>query len=506
MHYEAAKPKGASRNEDAPRQEPMRGSDSQVRRNPSTDQKKVRRQMAKKASELDAFSVKRGVCQGEGCGVAMAMPDKSNQDLCPNCLGSKMRDVAADQDKSFFDQTKASRKTNPYRPENDPEWDDSGDPDGPQYDDDKDPQNEDYNEETSDTKWKWYRRSSIKTAYGYDDADSNILKSLQHENDWECPKCENWNDLGPRGAGGEDCEHCGLSYAEYLRHDEEEDLRSESSRRTAVVDFEDEDGSFGREGEKNTSAAWAHLLNHHEGLTLHEILYRIQQHGKGVDSSGVNRYSAPPADINSDHTDALQDIHEHDHEFGDFVPDHDHTPTDENPILRRGIDTTSSRKTATMFDTRADKLNPGNHIYNAETGKTTEIVNLSLHPSSGKHVILKSKDGVVTVPREQMFQVVPVNSAQQSSPGYGRPAQGDAGNTLKETTCKRCGRKGNLVQKGGVYVCKFCENVEQGGAGGLFYSSQPDVIRTFTNKNNNRRTASVIAQRARQVLDLEENQ
>lgn len=110
MQREGAKPKSRPV-EDEPQQEPMRGSIVGVRRNPSTDQKRVRRNMNKKASELDAFSVKRGVCQGEGCGVAMAMPDKSNQDLCPNCLGSKMRDVAADQDKSFFDQTKASRKT-----------------------------------------------------------------------------------------------------------------------------------------------------------------------------------------------------------------------------------------------------------------------------------------------------------------------------------------------------------------------------------------------------------
>ena len=110
MQREGAKPKSRPV-EDEPQQEPMRGSIVGVRRNPSTDQKRVRRNMNKKASELDAFSVKRGVCKGEGCGVAMAMPDKSKQELCPNCLDRQKRDVAADQDKSFFDQTKASRKT-----------------------------------------------------------------------------------------------------------------------------------------------------------------------------------------------------------------------------------------------------------------------------------------------------------------------------------------------------------------------------------------------------------
>jgi predicted RNA-binding Zn-ribbon protein involved in translation (DUF1610 family) len=428
--------------------------------------------MAKKASELDAFSVKRGVCQGEGCGVSMAMPDKSNQDLCPNCLDRKKRDVAADQDKSFFDQTKASR-------------------------------------------------------------------------------------------------------------------------RTAVVDFEDEDGSFGREGEKNTSAAWAHLLNHHEGLTLHEILYRIQQHGKGVDSSGVNRYSAPPADINSDHTDALQDIHEHDHEFGDLVPDHDHTPTDENPILRRGIDTTgsrrtaayerneygqrirgeeeecqdsshigntktpwgtfnpcpdcsienqteqeaeydrrypyrggpdeypnmttASRKTATQFDTRADKLNPGQHI-RTPTGGTTQVRRVRNHESSGKHVYVDTDLGTTVVPREDAFEVVPQNARQQESPGYGTPGgnsntlpfdpHGPGGsNTSTSSSCPVCGTSGSLRRSGDHYTCSKCGYQENfGGPADKNYSSSTQVIRTFTNKNNNRRTASVIAQRARQVLDLEENQ
>ena len=58
---------------------------------------------------------REGVCQGEGCGAAMFLPDNwqypSKHDLCSNCQDRKKRDVAADQDKSFFDQTKASRRT-----------------------------------------------------------------------------------------------------------------------------------------------------------------------------------------------------------------------------------------------------------------------------------------------------------------------------------------------------------------------------------------------------------
>ena len=113
MQHESAKPKGEARSEDAPRQEPMRGSASIIRRNPSTDQKKVRRQMAKKADFDDLFSMSKISVKTNciDCNETMIAPEDNFFPECPNCRDRKRHDVAADQDKSFFDQTKASRKT-----------------------------------------------------------------------------------------------------------------------------------------------------------------------------------------------------------------------------------------------------------------------------------------------------------------------------------------------------------------------------------------------------------
>jgi ribosomal protein L37AE/L43A len=179
--------------------------------------------------------------------------------------------------------------------------------------------------------------------------------------------------------------------------------------------------------------------------------------------------------------------------------------------------TTASRKTATQFDTRADKLNPGQHI-RTPTGGTTQVRRVRNHESSGKHVYVDTDLGTTVVPREDAFEVVPQNARQQESPGYGTPGgnsntlpfdpHGPGGsNTSTSSSCPVCGTSGSLRRSGDHYTCSKCGYQENfGGPADKNYSSSTQVIRTFTNKNNNRRTASVIAQRARQVLDLEENQ
>lgn len=101
MQHEAAKPKGFPNTEEAPRQEPMRGSDSLIRRNPSTDQKKIRRQMAKKAeneqqgSPADAFAyffptsktAVRSNCIN--CNTPMVVPDNVSFPECPDCKNTR---------------------------------------------------------------------------------------------------------------------------------------------------------------------------------------------------------------------------------------------------------------------------------------------------------------------------------------------------------------------------------------------------------------------------------
>lgn len=75
MQHEAARPKGDRAAQDAPHQEPMKGNQPSIRRNPSTDQKKVRRQMQRSAS-LTACAAcagpSTGSCRACGCTVVTA--------------------------------------------------------------------------------------------------------------------------------------------------------------------------------------------------------------------------------------------------------------------------------------------------------------------------------------------------------------------------------------------------------------------------------------------------
>lgn len=65
MHVDAGHPTKADLREGAPVQEPMRGQQPGVRRNPSTDQKKVRRKMQRKCAACAAPSA--GCCDSCGC-------------------------------------------------------------------------------------------------------------------------------------------------------------------------------------------------------------------------------------------------------------------------------------------------------------------------------------------------------------------------------------------------------------------------------------------------------
>jgi len=372
--------------------------------------------MAKKASDLDAFSVKRGVCQGEGCGVAMAMPDKSNQDLCPNCLGSKMRDVAADQDKSFFDQTKASRRTAARQP---------------------------------------------------------ASKEKQDALD-TCPDCGTWGNYGkPFGVcvdGPYRDDACGGTLDRMGKCENCDDYDSKEKEHLEMHKWCDDPRSG------------------HYGTDI--------SNGRPQSCSECdNERNAPPEEYDQPDRDS----------FYDRPPRYD-----------RPRDAYYGRKTATQYETRADKLNPRQHV-RTPTGGTTQVRRVRNHESSGQHVYVDTDLGTTVVPRGDVFEVVPQNARQQESPGYGTPGGNSntlpfdphgpgGGNTSTSSSCPVCGRRGSFRRSGDHYECLCGYQETFGGTSDKNYSSSTQVIRTFTNKNNNRRTASVIAQRARQVLDLEENQ
>lgn len=172
-------------------------------------------------------------------------------------------------------------------------------------------------------------------------------------------------------------------------------------------------------------------------------------------------------------------------------------------------------KQATVLDTRAEMLNPGDQI-KSPNGRTQKVTRVRPHETSAKHVYVDTDGGTALVERSAGFQVAPKNSQQQSLPGYGTPGgnanhlpfdpqSGNATNAAPSTKCPNCGGPGTLAQKGDHYSCTRCGYQENfGGAGGNAFSDASSVVRTFSTINSG--TQSVVARRAAALLNQEENQ
>lgn len=172
-------------------------------------------------------------------------------------------------------------------------------------------------------------------------------------------------------------------------------------------------------------------------------------------------------------------------------------------------------KTATVLDTRAEMLNPGDQI-KTPNGRTQKVQRVRPHETSAKHVYVDTDGGTALVERSAGFQVAPKNSQQQSMPGYGTPGgnanqlpfdpqSGNATNSAPSTKCPNCGGPGTLAQKGDKYACSRCGYTEAfGGAGGNAFSDASSVVRTFSTINSG--TQSVVARRAAALLNQEEHQ
>lgn len=170
---------------------------------------------------------------------------------------------------------------------------------------------------------------------------------------------------------------------------------------------------------------------------------------------------------------------------------------------------------ATVLDTRAEMLNPGDQI-KSPNGRTQKVTRVRPHETSAKHVYVDTDGGTALVERSAGFQVAPKNSQQQSLPGYGTPGgnanhlpfdpqSGNATNAAPSTKCPNCGGPGTLAQKGDHYSCTRCGYQENfGGAGGNAFSDASSVVRTFSTINSG--TQSVVARRAAALLNQEENQ
>jgi len=192
------------------------------------------------------------------------------------------------------------------------------------------------------------------------------------------------------------------------------------------------------------------------------------------------------------------------------------------PAYPRNYKDSNLQTEATVFDTTADRLNPGDHI-RTPTGQTVKVKRMRNHETSGKHVYMDTDQGTSVVERGAKVQIVPHNSQQQELPGYGTPGantnklpmdtgnvgpskQNPAGsNEAKSNSCPVCGSKGSMHRRGQQYVCSKCgykENIGAAGPGkGFDFTDMPQRLMGQGSLKG------AIARRAQEVSDqLKENQ
>lgn len=161
-------------------------------------------------------------------------------------------------------------------------------------------------------------------------------------------------------------------------------------------------------------------------------------------------------------------------------------------------------KIATRFDTQAWRLNPGDKIQ-LSNGQTQQVTRVRPHENgAGSHVYVDTDGGTTLAHRNDNFTVVPSNTLQQTSPGYGTPG-GNFNYLPWDRTpggsstggCPRCG--GHLVRRGDHFQCGNCGyQQQQGGASGHSFSPHNQIITTFSTVNQE---LSAVALRSRHMLD-----
>jgi len=348
MQYEAAKPKGVSRNEDAPKQEPMRGSDSQVRRNPSTDQKKVRRQMAKKSAYDIFFANSKIAVRGSciNCGTNMLVPEDSSFPKCDNCtkndpaVGTPDRPYDREKDPGFT----GSRKTAFEKLVECPDCSYKG-----RY-------------EEFDNGWNDVcpKCGELFTVTASSRAQPTNRKTAENENPWR-PKLPTWTQIhglqhgeSVQFIGPDGVEH-NISYHEHVP---DNDFGNKAYGYKA--------GVFTVEGPKGTQYHRVSPFQEHETsqkrYAADDVYHTMMRNFRGPQIEASRKTAADtqpglenhltyehgfdfdPRDMQaSNWIDFLRDLHVHDHEG---LSDHDHGvgPDDENAVRFY----TASRKTASL--------------------------------------------------------------------------------------------------------------------------------------------------------------
>jgi hypothetical protein len=175
-------------------------------------------------------------------------------------------------------------------------------------------------------------------------------------------------------------------------------------------------------------------------------------------------------------------VHESDQE-PDEEPDYTHHRFTE-PEHRE------ARKIGTVLNTQIERLNKGDQI-RTPTGQTSVVQGTRPHETDSTLMYLDTDMGTSTVKRGTDFQTVPHNSQQQELPDTGNPmgsgnsgalpmsgkTPGGAGNTptAPPGVCPNCGNAGTMHLHSGNYVCGVCGfTVPAGGTpGGLMFTNQP---------------------------------
>lgn len=180
-------------------------------------------------------------------------------------------------------------------------------------------------------------------------------------------------------------------------------------------------------------------------------------------------------------------------------------------------------RVATILDTQAWKLNPGDQIL-LSNGQTSQVRRIRQHETSpNTHMYVDTDAGTAVVHRDKAFRLAPANTRQQMLPGYGTPGgntnalpwHNHSGTTPGATsspgaapTCPNCGHK--MVQRGSSFVCTNCgHTLSQSGTSGVNFSSAPRILdpRHSSKKYStvNEPHLSVVAKVAAAMADKENN-
>lgn len=173
---------------------------------------------------------------------------------------------------------------------------------------------------------------------------------------------------------------------------------------------------------------------------------------------------------------------------------------------------------ATVLDTQAWKLNPGDQIL-LSNGQTTKVRRIRQHETSpSTHVYVDTDAGTTVAHREKNFRLAPANTRQQMMPGYGTPGGNsnslpwqnpstNAGSSASTQKCPNCGHV--MVRRGSNFVCTNCgHTTSQAGGSGVNFSSVPRILDPRHSKKYstvNQSHLSVVATVAAAMADKENN-